>query len=196
MTTTYDQAAYRLWLDQEVDDALDSDTREQLRSAMAEQSELKQELRQERRSLEQLHTLLRESRIEVRDGFADEVFASLPVAAWEQRRSAWWLPVAMLSVFGLAAGWLLGSTSGVQSGPLGTVLAVADFFQTAVLAGAGLIGVTWQGVGIALDELLAASKLNVAAFALGVLCLNLLFFRLLRRPRVSGERVRGGGDEA
>lgn len=195
MTITHDEAAYRRWLDHEVDQALDPTERDALHAALSEQPELRRELEAERRTLEQLHALLRESRIEVREGFADAVYASLPTAPWERRRGAWWLPVAMLVVFGVAASLLIGSAGGLASGPFGTVMALGDFFQTAVLAGAGLVGVTWQGFGIALDELLAASKLNAVAFGIGVLCLNLLFFRLLRRARAARSAVHGGGDD-
>lgn len=190
MTTTYDEATYRHWLDQEVDGALEETERDRLHAALRANSALAEE----KHALEGLHRLIADSRIPEREGFAESVYASLPVAAWEQRRSAWWLPVAMLLLFGVAGGALLTSAGTAVSGPLGTVIAVADFFQTAVLAGAGMIGVTWQGIGIALDELLAASKLNVAAFAIGVLCLNVLFWRLLRRPRAVGQQAQGDRD--
>lgn len=175
---TTDDAMLREWLDLEVDGALGAGERSRLAERVADSAAL----RGERHGLERLHTLLAESRIAVRPGFAAEIVRQLPRASWERASRAWWLPVAMAVVLA-ASGGLLLVRSGLESGALGTAAALFDFFQTAALAGAGMIGATWQGAGAALGELMAASRLNLAALLLAAVCLNLLLFRLIRRPR-------------
>ena len=59
--------------------------------------------------------------------------------------------------------------------------AVADLMVAAALAGAGLLGASWSGVGLALGEIFAGSKGTLAAFAGLVVGLNLVLFLLLRR---------------
>ena len=61
----------------------------------------------------------------------------------------------------------------------------------ALEAGAGLLGASWRGVGLGLASLLSDSPLVWGVLAFGVLCLNLLFFRLLRRRRTGGRARRG-----
>jgi hypothetical protein len=73
---------------------------------------------------------------------------------------------------------------------LGAFEALFDLALTATQTGAGLLTASWQGVGLAVHELFGGSPLRLAVFGLGVLCLNLLFFRLLRRPAVELENRR------
>jgi len=176
-----DAATLEMWLDQDLDGTLAVDDRARLARCTADVATAP--LRQE---LQSLHALLAENQIEVRADFRQQVMAHLPVAAWEPRRSpAWALPLSLSLALALAAGLLL-SRSDFTSGPsFGTALALVDFLHAACLAGAGLWAATWRGFGLGLEELMAASKLNLLAFGFGVLCLNLLFFRLLRRPALA-----------
>ena len=48
------------------------------------------------------------------------------------------------------------------------------------VAGAGLLGASWQGLGSGLAQWLTASKTHLAGAGLLLLALNLLFLRLLR----------------
>lgn len=130
-----------------------------------------------------LHRVLREDRVAVREGFQQRVMAALPEPAWRtsRARSARLYPalVAALLACTVGATFLL---SGLADQPLaGTGLALADFFQTTLLAGSGLLGATWVGLGFGLEKLFASSGVSLFAFGAAVLFLNLLFFSLLRR---------------
>ncbi|RMH23170.1 MAG: hypothetical protein D6696_01420 [Acidobacteria bacterium] len=173
-----DDALHRL-LDLDADGALGPGEQAELAARLA----ARPALAAEGRAWAGLHVLLRESRIAVRPGFARQVMEQLPAAPWENRLAGWHLPVALVTGLAAAAILLLGSARTLEHGALGTVLAVADFFQAAFLAGAGLIGASWRGAGMALEELIATSELNLWALAAGVLLINALFALLLRRPR-------------
>ena len=60
---------------------------------------------------------------------------------------------------------------------------IADLLSTAALAGAGLLGATWRGVGLVLHDLLAGSPVTLIAFAATLVAINLLLWRMLR-PRL------------
>jgi hypothetical protein len=82
-----------------------------------------------------------------------------------------------------------GSTS-----PMGGVIAaLADFFVTTSLAGAGLLAASWQGLGMALGELLDGPGWIV--FGAGVLALDLLLVQLLRRRRLAASERSARGDD-
>jgi hypothetical protein len=57
--------------------------------------------------------------------------------------------------------------------------------RAAVQAGAGLLGASWKGIGLIIEEILA-SPASLGAFGFLVLCLNLLLFSLIRRRRLAG----------
>lgn len=187
-----DEATLLEWLDLEADGTLTAENSAALREGLA----ARPSLLGEQRLIGNLHALLSESRIDVRADFAARVAAALPAASWESRR-AWRLPLALAVGFATVASLLLAGTSVLQDGTLGTFAAVADFFQTATLAGAGLLGATWQGVTLAFDELLVTSKTSLIALTVGVLFLDLLFLRMLRRrPRFAGATASAEGDTA
>lgn len=149
------------------------------------------------RALVALFEALDADRIPVRDGFTDSVCAALPEPAWRCRGGlAWRLPVAALVAFALGAALLL---AGQPTGPLGgTGSTLADFAQSTLLAGAGLLGASWRGIGLGLHELFAASTGSLIAAAVAVLCLDLLFVSLLRRRKapVEATAVRRSDEDA
>lgn len=178
MNTT-DRGTLAAELDQELDGQLGAAGRKRL----ARRLDTDAELAAERRRLMALHGLLREDRIAVRDGFQESVMASLPAPAWRPGRlPAWAVPLVMTLVLGVAAAWMLGTGSGPAEGPAaGTGLALFDFLKVTALAGAGLVAASWRGLGLGLEELIATSGLSLAAMAILVLFLDLLFISMLRR---------------
>jgi hypothetical protein len=157
-------------------------------------------LARERAELQRLEHLLGASRIGVVGGFRRRVMESLPAAGWEARHPrSWRFAVALLVLLGGASAALVGAGSArlAPGGSLvGALVAVADLFKAAALAGGGLVAASWKGLGLALGELVAGSPAAVAVFALLVLSLNLLLVALLRgsarAARVPVERERGG----
>ncbi len=138
-------------------------------------------LEAERACWSRLHRALTEDHTEVRASFADDVMAAVDLEVWQKSSSqAWRLPLAMMLVFALGAAWSLAGV-GVDHPVIGTGSAIADFMQTTALAGAGVAVATWRGAGMGLEEMLAGSPLNLAALAMLVLCVNLLFVSLMRR---------------
>lgn len=144
---------------------------------------------QRRREMAQLVTLLRESRVAARPGFAEEVVRALPAAAWEARSGrSWSVALGLLLGFGGGAAVLLGWSAANMHpvGPwAGALRGILDLFRSSILAGAGLLNASWRGVGMAMSDAFSASW--GAGFALGalVLAVNGLLFRLVRRARVS-----------
>lgn len=167
------------WLDLDLDGQLAGAERARL----AERLEAKPELAAEKRRLESLHRLFRDSRIPVHPDFRERVMESLPAPAW--RRSpvpVWALPLAMAFALGVAATLVLGSGAPLAEGPVaGTGLALLDFLKVTALAGAGLAAASWQGFGLVIEELIVSSGLNLLAMTILVLFLNLLFLSMLRR---------------
>lgn len=132
--------------------------------------------------------LLASERIAVRPDFARQVMAGLPEAPWESRSRAWALPLALALILAVASTLVLGLGTGLDTGLGDTALggaatAVADLAVTSLLAGAGLLGASWRGVGMGLEELFAGSTATLAAFAVLVVCVDLLFVALLLRRR-------------
>jgi anti-sigma factor RsiW len=125
-------------------------------------------------------------KVEVRPDFCAQVMGNLPVASWEPSLArAWVLPLAAMLVFALGSSFLLAAAEWTEGSSLGTGIALFDFLQTTAMAGAGLVAATWRGAGFGLDQLFAESGVNLAVLAAGVLMLNLLFFRMLRRSRLA-----------
>lgn len=61
-------------------------------------------------------------------------------------------------------------------------------FQTAALAGTGLLAASWRGIGLAVRELFATSPGTVVAFLVLVLALDLLVLALVRRRKPGSSR--------
>ena len=171
---------WREELDLELDGALDGP----VVVALHEWLEHSPDLRRERQELQSVHAALAASVVAPRPGFAAEVVRSLPAAAWEGRTvSAWRWPFALLLVLGgVAAALFGGAAAELEPAAPGfaAFAALTKLFVSAALAGAGLAGATWTGLGCGLAHWLVASKLHLLAAGLIVLGLNLLLVRLLR----------------
>jgi hypothetical protein len=155
------------------------------------------ELTRLRRDVARLHGVLAASRIEVRRDFRGEVMASLPEACWSARHPrAWGAAALALALLGGAAALLtgLGAARLEPASPFVAALrAVADLVGSSVAAGAGLIGASWRGIGLAVGHWLTASVPNAIAFAVLVVGVNLLLWRRLRRrPRPLAAQRDGG----
>lgn len=143
------------------------------------------EIRETRRQLARLGTLLDDSRIDVDSDFKSELMANLPPAGWSARHPrAWRLAAAALAVLGGGAA-LLSGLSAAQLEPsspfLAAMSAIGDMLASSVAAGAGLLGASWRGIGLALGEWLGESLPNAIAFGVLVVGINLLLARRLRR---------------
>lgn len=178
-----DHTTYEEWLDLEVAGELGGAERARLETHLAECPRC----RHERRVLGRLDFLLSEGRLPVREGFRDQVMASLPPAGWEGRSArAWRLPAAVLALLLVVAAVLvaLSPTAGAPHAPfLSAVGAAMDLVASAAVAGAGLLGASWKGVGLVMGAALSGSRGALAALALLVLCLDLLLVTLVRRRR-------------
>jgi anti-sigma factor RsiW len=176
------------WLDACGEGTLDAATEGRLAAQLAADPRLQAE----KASWQALHRVLREDRVAVRAGFQERVMAALPEPAWQRSPSRRVYPalVAALLACAVAATFLL---SGLADQPLaGTGLALADFLQTTLLAGSGVAAATFIGVGLGLEEMFAQSGASLFAFGIMVLCLNLLFFSLLRRRGAATAAARQG----
>ena len=194
-----DCTTYQEWLDLELDGDLPAARAASLAGHLAGCADC----RAERQELARLHDRLAAARVAVRAGFRAEVMAALPAAGWEARSPrAWRLPLALFA-FLAGAGAVLAGISTAQLHPgapfLAALGAVADLMMAAALAGAGLLGASWSGIGLALGEIFAGSKGTLAAFAGLVVGLNLVLFLLLwhrtataKSSAVAPERRRRG----
>lgn len=181
------------WLHRELDNDLSVHEQQQLAAHLATCPSCAEE----RRQLRSLALCLADSRIEVRAGFRDAVMASLPQPAKAPQAMAWTLPVAMLLVFGVASAWLITGITGSARSSLGLVAALLDMLATATLAGAGLLGASWEALRLGLREMVADSPLTLLAFLVVVVGLNMLLITALRRRqpvRNGASAGRSGGD--
>lgn len=176
---------YRGLLDLESDGALEAADSSALRAAL----EASSELREERRQLVLLNEVLSASRISPRPGFVDDVMASLPASpAWSVapvpavRR--WRFPIAALVMLAVAGMILMSlDPGGLQAAASvgGLMAAIGGLLTSTLMAGAGLLGASWRGVGMALGEALTLPQ--QVAFGVAVVALNILLFRLVRHGR-------------
>jgi anti-sigma factor RsiW len=177
-----DHSTYREWLTLDADGGLDRAERARLEEHLAacpECRHLKEEIQGEVRAL---NTLLRGAAVEVRPDFQTSVMAALPTAGWESRSPrAWRFTAAVILLLGVAAGLMVAGSSAAPSG-LGALFAVGGMLRAAVVAGAGLAGASWKGLGLILDKWIA-SPLSLGAFGFLVVALNLFLFSLIRRKR-------------
>jgi hypothetical protein len=185
-----DHETYREWLDLEADGALDPERGAELAAHL----ESCAECREQRRLSAALVARLAADRVPVREGFARDVLAAVGNAPWERAsgRRSWRLPVALLVLVGAAAAWFAraAATGAAADSGWPTLAALAGMVRSALVSGAGLAAATWGGVGAVVGGWLGASPARWIVAAVGVLCLDLLAVRLLRR-RVRAAARRG-----
>src|SRR3954451_588378 len=166
-----DHNTYREWLALDADGMLDGEERSLLDDHLASCADC----RREREKSLALDALLQRSALPVRADFRDAVMSALPTAGWEARSPRAWRFTAAVIV-------LLGA---LAAAGLGTLAAVGGMVQAAVVAGAGLLGASWKGIGMVVDKVIA-SPVSLGAFGFLVLCLNLFLVSLIRRKRPAG----------
>lgn len=179
----------------EMDGQLTAGERELLERAL----ESDPEARRERQELERLRDLLTASRVGVPADFASRVMASLPAAGWESRHPRSWAAalgvLALLTGGAVAAAGLFGARPESASVLAATAAAIGGLLATSLATGAGLLGASWEGLGVALVSLLEGSVVNWIAFVVLVVGVDLLLLRLLRRPAPAAARRRGSSRE-
>lgn len=182
MSRDIEHAVYEEWLHLEPDGGLTTAERARLHRHLLSCAEC----RRESEELPELFGLLDGSKVPVEEGFGERVMSALPAAGWQARRPRSWSVAAALLValLGLSATLVsIDGAGGVESAlPIGgALLAIVELFRSTLLAGAGLSTASWQGLGMAVGELLHGSPVNTAVFALFVLGIDFLFIRLLMR---------------
>lgn len=186
-----DHSTYREWLNLETD-GIDDDLAPAERDALERHLASCPECRAERQELAALRRLLERSSLPVRPDFRDSVMAALPDAGWEARHPRTWrFPAAVVLLLGGLAAFLLGANL-TQGGPAASGLqaleAVFGMLGAALQTGAGLIAASWSGAHLVMGHVFS-SPMSLAVLGFLVLCLNLLFFSLLRRRRPSTSEV-------
>ena len=188
-----DNATWKQWVDLDLEGQLEAVEQTRLDEVL----EADEAARAERRTLGSLHRMMDEDRISVRDGFTAQVMEALPRAWWERGAAPaglprFALPLAMMLIAALGAAILIGGSE--EAGRFtGIGVALFDFVQMTVLAGAGMLFATWRGVGFGLQEMIGTSNAGLAAFVLMAVCLNLLLFSMLRRrPRPAAQTAEAG----
>ena len=88
---------------------------------------------------------------------------------------------------------------GSEAAPGGGVFAaILDLFASTMMAGAGLLAASWQGLGMAVGEITGGSAVQTGVFALLVLGVDVLFLRFLVRswrPRTVSVRTSDSADD-
>jgi anti-sigma factor RsiW len=182
-----DHSTYREWLNLEIDGCLPPGQQAQMEAHLSSCPEC----RAEREKLRALGDLLRRSTIQVPPDFSERVMAALPAAGWEARHPRTWsFPAAVFLLLGAIAAGVLGSGSPRLGSLYALAVAVAGMLRAVVVAGAGLLAASWRGVGMVVADQLS-SPISLTAFAILVLCLNLLLISLLRRRRGSEAQSEG-----
>lgn len=172
------------WIDLELDGELDPARAALLRDHLAQCDEC----RNERRRLQSLGAALAASLLAPAPDFTPRVMEALPAAGWETRHPRTWGPaVAVAGGLLVGAALLIAAATGSLQGPavLGVVNAVLDLLAAALVAGAGLLGASWRGIGMALRAALGSSTGELALFAGVVTTLDLFFLWLWRGTRRS-----------
>lgn len=186
-----DHTTFREWLDLEADGALAPADGRRLAAHLAECADC----RAERERLARLHESLAASRVAVADGFRERVMTALPEAPWERRVAAAgnWLRAGVVgaALAGLSVALFALSGARLEAGGslAGALAAVGDMLVTAAIAGAGLLGASWTGIGLVVGDLFRRSPGTLAAVALLAVFLAALTVSLVRRPRTAERRI-------
>src|SRR5258706_7018786 len=177
-----DHSTFREWVNLDADGRLAPAERARLEEHLAGC----EECRREREELVAFQRLFESTTLPVRSGFADSVMAALPHAGWEGKSPrTWQFPLAVAAMLMLVAGFLIaGSTSSSAPSGLAALDAMGGMVRAAALAGAGLLGASWKGIGLIVEDVIS-SPVSLGAFGFLVLCLNLLLVSLVRRKRPS-----------
>lgn len=187
-----DHTTFREWLDLELDGELPSALQGKLRDHLIGCSDC----RTERDALLQVRLAMGEIKVPVQRSFRRRVLEALPAAAWESRPvKSWAAVIALVLVLGAASAGLVGWSAArlTPSMPFaGALSAVWDSFAMAVLAGTGLLGASWKGIGMVMGEALRASWLQTAAFVIILVGLNASVAVLIRRRRRPATAARSG----
>jgi hypothetical protein len=174
-----DHSTYREWLNLDADGGLDGGDRALLDEHLASCADC----RREREEILALDGLLRGAALPVRPDFRVSVMSALPTVGWQARSPRAWRFTAAVIVLlgGFAAALLIAGSAPAASG-FGALAAVGGMLQASILAGAGLLGASWKGLGLVVDHVIS-SPASLGAFGFLVLCLNLLLISLIRRRR-------------
>ncbi|HZF13065.1 MAG TPA: hypothetical protein VFE33_30105 [Thermoanaerobaculia bacterium] len=182
-----DHDTFREWLQLETagDTDLSPERRESLASHVAECPECQAE----RRDLAHVSQVLARGRLAVRADFRQSVIEALPAAGWESRHPRTWrFPGSVAVLFGLVAAAFFGRGTAASGSPIwGALLAIASFFRATLVAGLGLMQASWKGLGLVCGEIFSSWP-ALAAFAVLVICLNLLLLSLVRRRAAAPSR--------
>ena len=185
-----DHSTYREWLNLDADGGLDSGDRALLDEHLASCADC----RREREEILALDGLLRSSALPVRPDFRASVMSALPTVGWQARSPRAWRFTAAVIVLlgGFAAALLIAGSAPATSG-FGALAAVGGMLQASILAGAGLLGASWKGLGLVFGQFIS-SPAKLGAFGFLVLCLNLLLISLIRRRRPAAAPARYKAD--
>jgi hypothetical protein len=195
MSTPRDDEAFREEILQRIQRQLDGELTLEEESGLAEILAERPELTAERRAMAVLYDALDADRVAVDPGLEDRILAALPaVPPWDAPARSRWAFATVAALFLAVTASLFLLTGAGSTSPMGGVIAaLADFFVTTSLAGAGLLAASWQGLGMALGELLDGPGWIV--FGAGVLALDLLLVQLLRRRRLAASERSARGDD-
>lgn len=187
----------RDWLDQEsLADFGESELSKTDRARLDQHLAGCSDCREHRAEIGRLDAILRSGDIAVPEGFSARVVAALPPTGWESRHPrAWRLPVAIALALFAGATFTIANSAGdasFGSALLGAVFALASLGKAAALAGAGLLGATWSGLGLALGNALDTPG-RVVTLAVFLVSLDLLLISLLRRRRQTASQAEASG---
>lgn len=180
-----DHSTYREWLNLDAGDLGSGD-----RALLDEHLASCAECRREREDLLALDSLLRGSALPVRPDFRVSVMSALPTVGWQARSPrAWRFTAAVIVLLGGLAAALMVAGSAPSTSGFGALAAVGGMLQASILAGAGLLGASWKGLGLVLGHVIS-SPASLGVFGFLVLCLNLLLISLIRRRRPAAAAAR------
>ncbi len=186
-----DHNVFLEWLYLEADGGLSTAERAQLHRHLLSCARC----RREKEELPALFELLASDRVEVRDGFTEKVMSALPAAGWEARHPrSWIVAAALIAALGGLSAILVGAGAGDLPGS-GALVAIAELFRSTVSAGAGLLGASWQGLGMAVGQIVGGSATQAIVFGLFVVAVDVLFLRFLIRSWSSERAAQGAKRE-
>jgi len=180
---TPDHEMLREWLDLEADGGLGEAESERLSQHLASCDSCQAE----NRDVTALVSLLTASRVDVRPGFGGAVMQALPAPGWlPAAKRGYGLVAALFGLLVVSAAMManMAETGGGSVGPLaGILLAIGGLVKSSILATGGLLGASWQGMGMAFSDIWSNSPGQAIALGVGIVLLDIVFLRLLGRTR-------------